>query len=305
MKRILAVFIAFLMVLSVFTACSNDTETTSSEYVEGLESDPIESYDNVSFFVPEDDASTAVSEESSNSEVSDITSTESSKPDENSSTSDESQDEKPNVGGFLVMDKKYTYKDKNVVIVNVENQTNKNYTVTINGKYLDKNGNVLKTETQTSNQYSANYQGYFLFDPDISFDKFTYTFDTKQSSGPFYAKDIVYVFKGLSEWKVPNGDLLAQGDFTQYPHICAGVNMAYKGTTQLFVKSTWVFINDKGQIVGFGDINEPILSDPNPDFEGESHLQLYYTKEDKLVWPDEFKGEITAILIVRDIQLSD
>lgn len=318
MKKIFALFLTCVFTFCIFAGCEREESQTSSDFIEGLVSDPIESYDNVSFFVPEDDDSTEVSEESSKPvvsdttseessefDVSDTTSTESSKPDENSYTSDESQGEKPNAGGFLVMDKKYTYKGKNVVILNVENQTEKNYTVTINGKYLDKNGNVLKTETQTSNQYSANYQGYFLFDPDISFDEFTYTFETKQSSGPFYAKDIVYVFKGLSEWKVVNHELLAQGDRTKYPHICAEINMAYKGTTQLFVRSTWIFVNEKGQIVGLGNVNESILSDPKPTFEGASHLPLYYTKEDTLVWPDEFKGEITAILIIRDIELAE
>ena len=154
-EKTLVLFLTCVFTFCVFVGCENRQPETSSDFIEGVVFDPIESYDNVSFFVPEEDDSTAVSEESSEPDVSDTastesskpdisdttseesskpdvsdtTSTESSEPDENGSTSDESQGEKPNVGGFLVMDKKYTYKGKNVVIVNVENQTNKNYTV--------------------------------------------------------------------------------------------------------------------------------------------------------------------------------
>lgn len=268
MKRFLILF-SFLVL--VFAGCGAEADETSAEYVIGLPSDPIESYDHASNIVPDGEESEISAEQTP-------------------------------TDGFLIKDKKYTYKSKNVVILNVENQTNKNYTVSIVGKYLDKDGNVLKTETQTSDQYSANYQGYFLFAPDIVFDSFVYTFETAPSNGPFYAKDIVYVFKGLNEWKIVNHELLKQGDRTKYPHICAGVNMAYKGTQQIFVRSTWVFVNEKGQIVGFGNINEPILSDPNPTFEGESHLPLYYTKEETMVWPEEFEGKITAILILNEIK---
>lgn len=230
-------------------------------------SDPIESYDNVSLVHTENSA-----------------------------------EEGGEDNGLIVKDKKYDYKDKNVVILNVKNQTDKNYSVTVKGTYLDKNGNVLKTETQSSDQYSAGYNGYFLFDQDISFEKFTYTIETKQAQGPFYAKDIVFSFNGLNEWKVVNHELLAQGDRNKYPHIVAGVNIAYKGTEQLFVKSTWVFINESGVIAGIAELNEPPLCDPDPVFDGESHLPLYYTKEEKLVWPEEFKGTLTAVLILREIK---
>lgn len=284
-KKVSTVFLLLAVILTAFAGCAENSSTTSSEYAIGLESDPINSYDNVSVYEPEDES------ESTSGKAED--------------SSEEIQDEEPHANGFVVMDKKYTYKDTNVVIINVENQTDKNYAITITGTYLDKDGNVLTTETQTSDQYSSKYQGYFLFAPGITFDKFTYKLETKETNGPFYAKDIIYAFNGLSEWKVVNHELLAQGDRTKYPHICAAINIAYKGTVQLFVRSTFVFVNENGQIVGFGNVNEPILSNPNPVFEGESHLPLYYTKEEKMTWPDEFKGKITAILIINSVEISE
>ena len=274
MKKIFILICAILLSALVSSCQGNERKPP-----ENL-SDPIESYDNVSVFTPEKDESQT---ESTN---------------ENTENSEEEGED----NGLVVKDKKYEYKGKNVVILNVKNQTNKNYSLTVKGIYLDKNGNVLKTETQSSDQYSAGYNGYFLFDPDTSFEKFTYTLETKKAQGPFYAKDIVFSFNGLNEWKVVNHELLAQGDRNKYPHIVAGVNIAYKGTEQLFVKSTWVFINESGVIAGIAELNEPPLCDPDPVFDGESHLPLFYTKEEKLVWPEEFKGTLTAILIIREIK---
>ncbi len=45
--------------------------------------------------------------------------------------------------GFSVKDRKYTYENTGVVLLNVKNNTKKNYTVTIHGTYLDENGDVI------------------------------------------------------------------------------------------------------------------------------------------------------------------
>lgn len=86
-------------------------------------------------------------------------------------------------GGFVVRDRKYAYEGNDLVILNVENQTNQNYTVTINGAYLDESGEVLKEETQTFEGFEAGWQNYFLFQPNIVFDRFTYTLETEAYTG--------------------------------------------------------------------------------------------------------------------------
>ena len=86
-------------------------------------------------------------------------------------------------GNFVVRDRKYTYEENDLALLYVENQTNQNYTLTINGAYLDENGEVLREETQTFEGFEAGWQNYFLFQPNIAFDRFTYTLETEVYTG--------------------------------------------------------------------------------------------------------------------------
>ena len=176
-KKVLSVVLLLAVVLTAFAGCNEEGESSDLNiYSEA-------SYDNESKFIP--------GEESKAGEVS---------------------DEEVLTGEFVVKDKKYTFEGNDLAIVSVENQTNKNYSVTVTGTYLDKDGNALKTESQTFDQYSAGYSGYFLFKPDMQFDKFTYEFKPEETDGPFYAKDIVFNFKGLSDELSIIYEKLAQND---------------------------------------------------------------------------------------------
>lgn len=101
-------------------------------------------------------------------------------------TSDDASKE-PLTGEFVVSEKKYDYKDANMELLCVENQTNRHFNVTIHGKYLDANGAVLKEETQTYTCFPAGWSNYFQFYPRIAFDSFTYEIETEE-----YANEALY-----------------------------------------------------------------------------------------------------------------
>ncbi len=92
--------------------------------------------------------------------------------------------------GFSVKESKYTYLDTGVVLLNVENKTQKNYNVTIHGTYLDEDGNAIKEETKTFEGFAAGWQNYFMFWPDIMFDKFTYTMEFQEFTGECVASKL-------------------------------------------------------------------------------------------------------------------
>lgn len=104
-----------------------------------------------------------------------------SEPDKSSSEGESNAGEV--TGGFTVRDRKYTFEENDLVVLNVENGTNRNYSIKLHGKYLDENGNVLKEETQTFEGFAAGWKNYFLFRPEIKFDSFTYTLETKEFTG--------------------------------------------------------------------------------------------------------------------------
>ena len=97
----------------------------------------------------------------------------------------------PTTGKLVIKEKKYDYNGANVMILNVENQSNKNLTLTITAKYLDGNGKTLKAENRKIEGFPANYRNYVIFNPGIKFDKFTFEVKTSAFSGEALMKYIV------------------------------------------------------------------------------------------------------------------
>ena len=89
----------------------------------------------------------------------------------------------PPTGEFVVSEKKYDYNDANLMLLYVENQTNRHYDITIHGTYLDENGETIGEETQTFEGFAAGWSNNFIFYPRKAFDSFTYTLETADASG--------------------------------------------------------------------------------------------------------------------------
>lgn len=137
---------------------------------------------------------------------------------EASSGLNEVSDTQINQGGFVVKEKKYTYKGTDHVFLFAENQTDKNYTVTVTGTYYDKDGNALKTEQHTFEGFGAGLANCFLFSPDMTFDSFAYTLDAMEYSGVCYANHIEMKFSKLREcrWPLPE---ITNDHMTYYPQV--------------------------------------------------------------------------------------
>lgn len=274
MKNKLFVFITTIACFSLLASCTEMPTEESKQEISELSNyfviEPIESFDNESVFVPEGNTSTAVSAENSQEEV---------------STSE----------GFLIKDKKYTFESTHVVIVSAKNQTKENYVLTINGTYYDANGNVLLTESQSFDQFAADYQHYFLFQPEINFEKFTYTIDASETDAPMYVNDIELVFSGLQEAKWPADELVEQGDHTFYPVIQSMFGYRNKSKDQslkLKAIGTVILLNEQDKIVAIYRMGSTLTPKSHVDYYTK---QIYYTTNESLVWPEELQGEIRAI----------
>lgn len=86
----------------------------------------------------------------------------------------------PVSGEFVVSEKKYNYKDANLVLLYVENKTNRHYNLTIKGKYLDENGEVIKEEIQIFEAFPADWSNHFVFYPKVAFESFSYEIETEE-----------------------------------------------------------------------------------------------------------------------------
>lgn len=276
MKKTLSLIIAGILCLTALCACSgssNDVEPPSVDL----------SYDEQSYFVP---GGTSDSEESG-------------QPSEQQ-------------GGFAVKLGKYDYntyaerklakcksgpyKDVSIAILDVTNETAKNYSVTIHGSYLDKDGNVLMTETQEWDQFASGWQKYFLFRPGMAFDKFTYTIETEEFEGDCWKTKISYTFLGLEKSK----GLHSLTDYhVKVEGLVANVHVQNDASKEYSVGIQYVvFFDESGQVIC---VYHEGVSGYVPAISGDTYFGIYYSDQDGDgtfdEWPEMFRGNVTAIFV--------
>lgn len=198
-------------------------------------------------------------------------------------------------GSVVIKEKKYSYEDKNIVILDAQNKTLENYIITIKGSYLDGNNNILETETQTFDQFATETQQFFIFHSDIDFQNFTYTFEVQKTDATMYINNIEFVFNGLEEAFWPVDELVDNGDHTFHPVIQS--MFGYKNNSEddslgLVVSGIVILINENDEIISMYDMTSSVYNSEEVDFNTK---QIYYSLEDELVWPDAYKGQIRAL----------
>lgn len=272
MKKILLLILTFSMGVSLLAGCSEEAE--ESEII--LASDPVESYDNESVFLPEG----SCGEEST----------------------DSSEESSTEGSGFVVKDKKFVYGENNVVLLNIENKTGKDYTLTVDGTYYDENGDELKTETQTFEDFVAGYQGYFLFNPEMAFGSFSFSMDYTEFKGEPRLSNI----KGLA-WDYQTAN------YNVWPEIVPGQT----GDPENVLYTKWSVINEnnitlhvKVMAIAFDSKGEIICIRPTGYKEypagavGGMDIELYKTMDDITTditsWPKSMQEGITMITVPID-----
>ena len=200
-------------------------------------------------------------------------------------------------GEFVVTGEKYAYKNKDVLLLNVENQTDKDYNVTAVVHYFDAEGNEIKSQKQTFTGWVSGYQNYFLFQPNIEFYSYTYTVDLKECLSQCYAKDITATFVGLSESLSVVDELALKKDFTEYAHIFARFKLESKNTDILKVSGQWIVFDKNGDIYSIDGYKGSILG------ENYTAQALYYElTTEKLVWPEKLTKDVKAIFVVTSVK---
>ncbi len=299
MKKTLSLILAIFICLTALYACETDTPDTSGSD-ESIEAQSTAiSYDEVSYFIPGGDESATEESQTENSEPNDPStesSAEASKPAETSKPTETSQPPVQQTGEFEIKSKTYDYEGNNLAILNIKNETNRNYSLTIKASYLDVDNKILKTETQKWEQFASGYQKYFMFRPGIRFDKFTYEIEEKEFHGECplcnFTVDKIDVKKG----KTFLPELVAVGDTTKFPAILAQVQTKNNNAKALEVgKLTLITIGNDGEIFNiFTTGNKRYKRDE----ESYRTFIIYCPKENDLIWPDVLKGNINMIPIV-------
>ena len=277
MKKILALALAIIMLLTALVGCNTTPPPNSDETQNQTPVTP-----PVGDVIPEYDGSVTV------------------KPGE--PTTPPEGGEQPTTppesgevvtGDFVTKYKTYTYEGNNLAIVKLENQTTQNYTVTINAKYLDADGNELKTETQTFEGFPAGWENHLVFKPDIQFAKFTYTVNLDAFNGKcaLSANSKAY-FKRLYEGKSVIDALGMTGDHTKYPTIL--IEFEFANLKDTYMDTYRILFNNAGEIYFIQRIKLSIFDNTETKMSN-----LVQTTDETIVWPDELKGNVTGIVAIQ------
>ena len=93
-------------------------------------------------------------------------------------------------GIFNVSEKKYRYKGNDVMIINVQNISDKAYNIEISASFKSASGSVVAAETKKFEGFAANWSNYFLFTPEVRFDVFEFDINAVEYSGQAIANHI-------------------------------------------------------------------------------------------------------------------
>ena len=206
-------------------------------------------------------------------------------------------------GEVVVTGEKYAYKNKDVLLLKVQNQTDNDYDITVIVHYFDAEGTEIKSQKQTFTGLASGYQNYFLFQPNSTFDAYTHTMELEEiDSEECYAEQITATFVELREFLSVRRELVQKGDFTKYSTIGANIKLQSNSANPLRVSGFLVLIDKNGCVYSIKAIGQPM----DPHEEKYSMLELYYGKtQEKLVWPDELTDDVTAIFVVTSVKISE
>lgn len=209
--------------------------------------------------------------------------------------------------GFVVRDKKYDYEGNNLMILNVENQTDTNYAITINGVYLDENGETLKEETVTFEGFAAGWKNNFFFVPGISFDRFAYTLETTEYDGDCLAQLFTPIYKFDEGY-----DYIDSERMQMVKTIAVRYGFDYEQIPQtLVVYVRMLVLTNQGNVYAYLDYSDKGASAWAPDrlsndeFDRMPALKSFYTFPDQnnKIWPEELTGDAKVLFSITGVEV--
>ena len=99
-------------------------------------------------------------------------------------------------GEFVFKEKKYAFQGNNLVIADVKNETENNYTLVVHCSYFDEQSEQVFTESRTYEGWAAGYTQPILFLPMMAFDSYDYRLEVKPYDGECFGANYIVEFQG-------------------------------------------------------------------------------------------------------------
>lgn len=204
-----------------------------------------------------------------------------------SNNSDEVYDtEKTDINGLVIKEKLYSYGENDVLILSVNNPTEKNLKITINVSYFDLEENILKEDSREYDQMYSGGTNNFIFTPEIGFEDYSYSVTAEEFNGKVLAKDVSVKILDLYESysATPDGE---KG------YVTAKVEHVYNGNfPSLHIVTRFIVIDKNGELYGVFKTGNMLLT---KGVKGYHSIEIYESETDYVSIPKELNGEISII----------
>ena len=209
---------------------------------------------------------------------------------------------------FLVKDKKYTLNENDILLLDITNETEQNYSIKLTVTYYDDKGDELKTDEFSFEQFAAGYQNNFVFQPKIKFSKYTYAIKASPFAGEIIVDKFQFQFVELYETRMPLFDnetgFINENDFTEYPSILARFTFGSTHTEMKKLAFTMLLFNEQNELIG--TYYNAYMIQPKSELGVECKTAVVYqTTENTLDWPERYQGNIRAVFCIGNFMSTD
>ncbi len=225
--------------------------------------------------------------------------------------------------GFTIYGKKYYYKGNSfadqytsysqgdVLLLTVTNETDIDYKARVKITYLDENGEKIKTQSKAFSQFIAGYKNYFAFQPEEEYASYTCDLTliklNEEEKADIIVDKMKFTFNGLSEKIMTDMErLYSEGVWAEVPTIMAETLLTFnEGVPRKSVLGLLVLFDNTGEIYFIDECgrNTHLLGDVFWSETDTDHY-VYFDREhrSKAEWPEELKGELTALMFPTEIK---
>ena len=217
---------------------------------------------------------------------------------------------------FLVSQKKVSYQGNDVMILHVKNQTDNNYSISIIAKYKDSTETVIKSETKSFEGFAAGYENFFVFQPNINFDTFSFELKTEEFIGIPVAKYLVTtgtngdkVRLELARSKMNLETMVEFDDW--YTVTSAFFNVANTYDKKLYYSADFVLLDNTGEIYIIDSrlVEKDLRPISKPDdikLFGHtiylSYTDVLWKDKDSYVWPENLTGDVVGFVAMKEVK---
>lgn len=205
-------------------------------------------------------------------------------------------------GGIVVKERKYTYHETDLMILQVENTADRAYSVTVTGTFYDESGEELGTASKTFEEFASKHQRYFLFNPGFVFERFEYKVETTKHSSDCPAALLTAEFAGLRQGYAPG-----TGGVKTQPTILGGAIIRNNSKVCLDIGIQYLIIFDEnGEIFSIStsgtaqNIEPSGEAEVSPQYDFPAYQQTDTIKD----WPEAIRNHVRGIIIVDDVMRS-